>query len=151
MIKNKNTQSVRWLGVFSTVKKLVEKRLLSPYKDVNFLGELEIKSQKKIQVRCCNKDNKASKTRGYLCFFDKIAPSKFDYLVCVYMDKYKDIQGHYIFTRDEVISFFPEMVDIDGKTLQGFKGLYIPRDEKMEEPMYSLIDLSFENWEKIKL
>jgi hypothetical protein len=66
------------------------------------------------------------------------------------MDKYKDIQGHYVFTREEVQTFFPEMMDIDGKALHGFKGLYIPRDEKMEEPLHSLVDLAFENWEKIK-
>lgn len=150
MIKNKNTQSIRWLGVFSTVKKLVEKRLMSPYKEVTFLGELEISGQKKIQVRCCNKDNKLTRSRGLLCFFDKINPSKFDYLVCVYLDKYKDIQGHYIFTRDEVLKFFPEMVDASGAKFEGLKELFIPKSGKLSEPLESLIDLSFENWEKIK-
>ncbi|TDT50541.1 hypothetical protein EDD71_1274 [Fonticella tunisiensis] len=150
MIKNKNTLSIRWLGVFSTVKKLVERRLISPYRDINFIGEIEIKGQKKIQIRCCNKDNKISKEKGYLCFFDKISPSKFDYLICVYFDKYKNMQGHYIFTKDEVVNYFPEMMDINGNTLPQYKGLYIPLDEKMDKELKTLVDFAFENWEKIK-
>ncbi|QCX33440.1 hypothetical protein FDN13_06780 [Caloramator sp. E03] len=150
MIKNKNTLSIRFLGVFSTIKKLVEKRLLSPYKDISFLGEIEIKGRKKIQIRCCNKDNKISKSKGLLCFFDKITPSKFDYLVCVYLDKYKNIQGHYIFTKNEVVKYFPQMIDVNGNIIKEYKGLYIPLDENIDEPLKSLIDSSFENWEKIK-
>lgn len=150
MIKNKNTLSVRFLGVFSTIKKLVEKRLLSPYKDINFLGEIEIKGRKKVQIRCCNKDNKLSKTKSYLCFFEKITPSKFDYLVCVYLDKYKNIQGHYIFTKDEALNHFPYMKDVNGNIIKEYKALYIPLDEKIDEPLKTIIDISFENWEKIK-
>lgn len=150
MIKNKNTLSIRWLGVFSTTKKLVEKRLLSPYKDVSFLGELEIKNRKKIQIRCCNKDSKISKAQGYLCFFDKICPDKFDYLVCVYLDKYKNVQGHYIFSKEEVIKHFHNMVDENEKEISCFKWFYIPRDENLEEPLKTLVDIAFENWEKIK-
>lgn len=150
MIKSKNTISIRWLGVFSTIKKLVEKRHFSPYKDVNFVGEIEIKGRKIIQIRCCNKDNKISKAKGYLCFFDKITPLKFNYLVCVYLDKYKNVQGHYIFTRDEVINYFPDMIDVNEKTIHQFKGLYIPLDENLDEPLKTILDASFENWEKIK-
>lgn len=150
MIKNKNTLSVRWLGVFSTAKKLVEKRHLSPYKNINFIDELEIKGKKKIQIRCCNMDNRISKSKGYLCFFDRINPNKFDYLVCVYMDKYSNIQGHYIFSKEEVQSYFPEMVDVNGKRTPNYKGLYIPYDEILPEPLKTIIDNAFENWEKIK-
>lgn len=150
MIKNKNTLSIRWLGVFSTAKKLVEKRLLSPYKDINFIGEIEIKGRKKVQIRCCNKDNKISKSKNLICFFDKINPLKFDYLVCVYLDKYKNIQGHYIFTKSEVLNYFPYMTDLNGNTLKDFKALYIPYDENLTEPLKSIVDNAFENWEKIK-
>lgn len=150
MIKSKSTLTVRWLGVFSTVKKLVEKRFLSPYKNINFIEELEIKGRKKVQIRCCNMDNRISKSKGYLCFFDRITPTKFDYLVCVYMDKFSNIQGHYIFSKDEVASYFPEMMDVNGKIISTCKGLYIPIDENLEEPLRSIVDNSFENWEKIK-
>lgn len=150
MIKSKNTLTVRWIGVFSTVKKLVEKRILSPYKNINFIGEIEIKGKRKIQIRCCNMDNRISKSKGYLCFFDRIVSDKFDYLVCVYMDKYSNIQGHYIFSKEEVKTFFPPMIDMYGKEISYYKGLYIPADENIKEPLKSIIDNSFENWEKIK-
>lgn len=150
MIKNKNTLSIRWLGVFSTTKKLVEKRLLSPYKDINFLGELEIKNRKKVQIRCCSKDSKISKSRGYLCFFDKISPDKFDYLVCVYLDRYKNVQGHYVFSKDEVVKYFYNMEGENGRENPHIKWLYIPLNENLEEPLKTLVDIAFENWEKVK-
>jgi hypothetical protein len=150
MVKNKNTLSIRWLGVFSTIKRLVEKRLLSPYKNINFTGEIEIKGRRKIQIRCCNKDTRIAKNKGLLCFFDKIQPSKFDYLVCVYLDKYYNIQGHYIFSRSEVSTYFNQMIDVNGKIHADCKGLYIPLNENMEEPLRCIVDNAFENWEKIK-
>lgn len=150
MIKSKNTLSVRWIGVFSTVKKLVEKRLLSPYKNVNFIEEIEIKGKKKIQIRCCNKDNRISKARGLLCFFDRIQPDKFDYLVCVYLDKYSNVQGHYVFSKDEVKVNFPVMTDVNGKKVSNFRGLYIPLNEIFEGSFGTILDNAFENWEKIK-
>lgn len=150
MIKSKNTLSVRWLGVFSTVKKLVEKRLISPYKNINFVEEVEIKGRKKVQIRCCNKDNRISKAKGYLCFFDRIQPEKFDYLVCVYLDKYSNVHGHYIFSKEEAQNFFPAMTDINGKKISHCRGLYIPLDENMDEPLRGIVDYAFENWEKIK-
>jgi hypothetical protein len=150
MVKSKPTLSIRWLGVFSTIKKLVERRLISPYKEVNFIGEVEIKGRKKVQIRCCNKDSRMSKTRSYLCFFDKIQPQKFDYLVCVYLDKYSNVQGHYVFTKEEVISCFPDMIDVNGKITSQYKALYIPSDENIPEPLKEIVDNAFENWEKIK-
>lgn len=150
MIKSKNTLSVRWIGVFSTVKKLVEKRLLSPYKNVNFIEEIEIKCHKKIQIRCCNKDNRISKAKGLLCFFDRIQPDRFDYLVCVYLDKYSNVQGHYIFSKEEVKAYFPVMIDVNGKKVSYYRGLYIPLDESLVEPLGTIVDNAFENWEKVK-
>lgn len=150
MIKSKNTMSVRWIGVFSTVKKLVEKRLLSPYKSVNFIEEIEIKGRKKVQIRCCNKDNRIARAKGLLCFFDRIQPDKFDYIVCVYLDKYNNVQGHYVFSKEEVKSYFPVMTDVNGKKVSNFRGLYIPLDELLPDPLGTLVDNAFENWEKVK-
>ncbi|SKA76562.1 hypothetical protein SAMN05443428_101216 [Caloramator quimbayensis] len=150
MIKNKYAQTVRWLGVFSTVKKLVEKRLISPYKEVAFTGEIEIKGRKKVQIRCCTKGNSVTRDKKLYCFFDKITPECFDYLVCVLFDKNKDVQGHYIFTKQEVIDYFPYMVDIHGKIKKEYKGLYIPLDENIGGPLDSIVENSFENWEKIR-
>lgn len=145
MIKNKTSLSVRWLGVFSTVKSLIQYKLLRPYDRINFVGELRIRGNKLVQIKCCNKDTRLSKSHKYLCFFDKIQPDKFDYLVCVYMDKYSNIHGHYIFTRSEVMEFFPDMKDASS-----CKGLYIPLKEHLPEPLESLVDNSFENWNKLR-
>ena len=150
MIRNKNTLSVRWLGVFSTVKKLVEKRQISPYKNVNFTGEIELSNRKKVQIRCCSKDTKIAKVKGCLCLFDKIQPQKFDYLVCVYLDKYFNVQGHYIFSKAEVTEYFQDMIDVNGKVHSNCKALYIPLKCNMEEPLGTIVDNSFENWEKVK-
>ena len=150
MIKSKNTLSVRWIGVFSTVKKLVEKRLLSPYKNVNFIEEIEIKCRKKVQIRCCNKDNRISRAKGLLCFFDRIQPDRFDYLVCVYLDKYSNVQGHYIFSKEEVKAYFPVMTDVNGKEVSYYRGLYLPLEDILAEPLCTIVDNAFENWEKVK-
>ena len=150
MVKNKAAFTVRWLGVFTTVKNLVERRLLSPYGEVNFIGEVEIKGKKKIQIRCCNRDNRLCRMRKLMCFFDRIQPSKFDYLVCVCFDRNNNVHGHYIFSREEVEAFFPSMTDKNDKLVSYYKGLYIPSNEDVDEPLKTLLDCSFENWEKIK-
>jgi hypothetical protein len=71
--------------------------------------------KKYVQVRYFLTDNRISKTNGLLCFFDRIQPDRFDYLVCVYPDKYSNIQGHNIFSKEEARTYFPEMTDINGK------------------------------------
>lgn len=150
MVKNKSAFSVRWLGVFTTVKNLVERRLFSPYEEINFIGEIEIKGRKKIQIRCCNRDNRLCRQRKLLCSFDRIQPSKFDYLVCVCFDRYNNVHGHYIFSKEEVQKFFPNMIDKNQNVVSNYKGLYIPLNEDIDEPLKTLLDSNFENWEKIK-
>lgn len=42
------------------------------------------------------------------------------------------------------------MKDVNGNNIKEYKALYIPLDEKIDEPLKTIIDISFENWEKIK-
>lgn len=42
------------------------------------------------------------------------------------------------------------MIDKNQNVVSNYKGLYIPLNEDIDEPLKTLLDSNFENWEKIK-
>ena len=135
------TKSVDKFGEIYVLSELVRRGF-----DVEWHGSRErfdIKAEDyEIEVKSCNYDNNWAKNRNLIGGFDRIDPSKFDYLVCVsFNSEFKDVRC-FIFTKTEVKKF----VDAVWENAVGKKTLNLVRNDKKSN---KLIDASENKWDKI--
>jgi len=98
-------------------------------------------NQKLINVRGCDVNNKWAINTGP--GWDRISTTKFDYVVCIALDKEKPKNNEcYIFSKDEL----PEFFDSRWKGATGLKNIMLG---KKDLKLKLLIKDSKENWGKI--